>query len=152
MIHVDGGPDLSHSVVEFDRVGIALVMAFNDRAGHVVTTVGLYLVADRKSKLVGVQERQEPVPEVSLVEVLPDKDKAVLAFVGWNLPLALELATKHHADALKDELVVVILDGQDTLVAVEIGTVLSDQAFDPTVEHVHVEISFDLDCHGGHND
>ena len=61
----------------------------------------------------------------------------------------MKVTTEHHTDALEDKLLVLALDGNDALVAVEVLSVLHDETLNPALNHSDVDLSFEL---GGRGD
>ena len=150
-INIDRRPDVDIVFVELDAVGIALVPVLDDGAFHEFPHIGLDLVANLETKGVRNTARHKPVPEELVVEVLSDKDESRLALRFGLGPLAfVKAAGKDHSNALKDKLLVHSLDGQDTLVAIQVGTIFGDESLDPSLHEIDVDgISLDLAAHRG---
>ena len=61
----------------------------------------------------------------------------------------MKVTTEHHTDALEDKLLVLALDSDDALVAVEVCPILHDETLNPALDHSDVDLSFEL---GGRGD
>lgn len=129
--------------IDLDTIGIAIIPLLDDDTSLPLADVGLDGAADREAELIGGFTGLEAFLQKGNVEVLADKDEAALTLFT-RLPGALEISGEHHSDALKDEFLVLALDSDDTLVAVEVGAVLHDETLNPTLHHGDIDLAFKL--------
>ena len=69
--------------------------------------------------------RLEAVLQPLLLEVLADDDEEALALLA-RLPLHVRRAVEEHADAVEDKLVLLALDGEEALHAVDVLALLHE--------------------------
>jgi hypothetical protein len=147
VIDVDGSPAVGAILIEFDAVGIAFVPQLDDLPGLPGSDVGFDGVSDRKAELLRTARLKAFLEKVS-VEILPDEDEAAGTLLTF-LPLGTDIkgSREHHTNALEDKLGVHALDGDDTLVAVEVGPIFRDETLNPPLHHGDIDFSGD---DGGH--
>ena len=142
-IHVQRRPAMGIVRIELDAIGIAIIPLLDDDTSLPLADVGLDGAADRKAELIGDFTGLKALLQKGNIEVLANEDESALTlFIG--LPRALEISGEHHSNALEDELLVFALDSDDTLVAVEVGTILHDEALNPALHHgdIYLTIKF----------
>ena len=133
--------------IQLDAIGIAIIPLLDDDTSLPLADVGLDGAADRKAELIGDLTGGKPFLQEGNIEVLANEDESALTFFT-GLPNALETAREHHSNALEDELLVFTLDSDDTLVAVEVGTILHDETLNPALHHGDIDLTFELGGRG----
>merc|ERR1719410_310923 len=150
-VDIDRSPHIDLVFVEFDAVGISLVPLLDDLALLELSDVGLHDIADLETEIIAHTAGHESISEELVVEVLSDKDKSGFTLgLGFG-PLAfVETARKDHTDTLEDEFLFHSLHGQNSLVAIEVGSILCHQSLDPSLHKIDIYgISLHLAGNGG---
>lgn len=133
--------------IQLDAIGIAIIPLLDDDTSLPLADVGLDGAADRKAELVCNSTSIEAFLQEGNIEVLANEDESALTLFTF-LPSALETTREHHSNALEDELLVFALDSDDTLVAVEVGTILHDETLNPGLHHGDIDLTFELGGRG----
>ena len=133
--------------IKLDAIGVAIIPLLDDDASLPLADVGLNGAADRKAELIGDFTGLKALLQKGNIEVLANEDESALTLFTF-LPSALETTREHHSNALEDELLVFTLDGDDTLVAVEVGTILHDETLNPALHHGDIDLTFELGGRG----
>ena len=133
--------------IKLDAKGVAIIPLLDDDAPLPLADVGLDSAADRKAELIGDFTGLKALLQKGNIEVLANEDESALTLF-IRLPRALEISGEHHSNALEDKLLVFALDSDDTLVAVEVGTVLHDETLNPALHHGDIDLSFKLGGRG----
>ena len=146
-IDIDRSPAMSIISIQLDAIGIAIIPLLDDDTSLPLADVGLDGAADRKAELVCNSTSIEAFLQEGNIEVLANEDESALTLFTF-LPSALETTREHHSNALEDELLVFALDSDDTLVAVEVGTILHDETLNPGLHHGDIDLTFELGGRG----